>query len=545
MGRLLTIFFLAMISVSCGGGGSTPADNSTTDTPTDNTTNNDNTTPTPTPPSIAGFDFSLTEGDFWEFGWDGTVSRFAQGSGGSTSKEGGTFRLTLGSSSNIGGVSLNQILLSGNPIWGDTQDFTPRWTHIGVDSHKIYGSTDGAGVEVIFDAETGAWTGGGFFSEWPTDTLIVASAGSINNDYITDTDAIMVGRSSSQSQCETIAGIVICGDQSFTSIDREYFKAGVGLLGYRFFKSFSFSGGGFSSGGSDEYNVGLVASSLRGDVVDYVLEIEPNNSVANAMPLTLPAKIRGNALSEGDTFYGGSTTLILNNTTEVEPNDSDAGAQVLTLPVRISGTIRDIDSGTLTSSSPPGFTPYQTSIEDWFHWQNDPQQLRFLLEYDASSGADLDMMVGGLNFFDTYSTDNNPATGVYKEEAILNSTSQTSGTYRVVVDAFSTPNGPVDYTLRVDTYTTTASGISRLENEVSVTDWFRVNLVSSQSLSINVTGGPIVVLTDATGTTPIEFGIPQAAGGSTSIQTTPLAAGEYRIGVSNEGVAYTLEVNAQ
>ncbi|NNE64376.1 MAG: hypothetical protein HKN34_09855, partial [Gammaproteobacteria bacterium] len=435
MKNLLAVFFLTMFSISCGGGGGgTSEDDSTLD----DTTNGDDTTL----PSIAGFDFSLTEGDFWEFGWDGTVSRFAQGSGGSTSKESGRFRLTLGSSSNINGITLNQILVSGNPKWGETQDFTPRWTHIGLASLKIYGSTDGATAEVIFDAENGAWTGGGFFSEWPSDTLIVADTGGIDNAYITDSEAIMVGRSSNQSQCETIAGIVICGDQSFTSIDREYFKAGVGLLGYRFFNSFSFSGGGFSSGGSDEYDVGLIASSLRGDVVDYVLEIEPNNSISEAMPLTLPVKVHGDSLSEGDTFYGGSTALILNNIVEQEPNNSDAGAQVLTLPVRINGTVSENDPGTLTSSSPPGIITYQTSIEDWFHWQNDPQQLRFLLEYDAGSGADLDLMVGGLTFFDAYSVTDNLSSGVYQEEIILNSLSQTSGTYRVVVDAFDTPNGP-------------------------------------------------------------------------------------------------------
>ena len=399
---------------------------------------------------------------------------------------------------------------------------------------------------MIFDAETGAWTGGGFFSEWPSDTLIVANTGSIDNAYITDSNVIMVGRSSNQSQCETIAGVVICGDQSFTSIDREYFKAGVGLLGYRFFNSFSFSGGGFSSGGSDEYDVGLIASSLRGDMVDYVLEAEPNNSVANAMPLTLPAKVRGDGLNEEDTFYGGSTALILNSIEEQQQsNNSDTDAQVLTLPVLINGTVSANDPGTLTSSSPPGIQTYQTSIEDWFHWQNDPQQLRFLLEYDAGSGADLDLMVGGLNFFDAYSVTDNLLSGVYQEQIILNAVSQTSGTYRVVVDAFDTPNGPVDYTLRVDTYTTTASGAQRLENEISVTDWFQINLLSSQSLSINLTGGPMVVLTDATGTTLLEVGIPQTAGGSADIQTAVLAAGEYRIGVSDEGVEYSLEVNAQ
>lgn len=544
MRRFFMIFALVMVSVSCGGGGG-----SSTDTSSNN--NNNTTTPSPTPtptpslPSIDGFDFALKEGDFWEFGWDGTVSRFAQGSGGSTSSESGSFRLTLGAPSNIGGVTLYQILVSGNPKWGDTRDFMPRWSHIGIDSHKIYGSTDGATLEVVFDAETGAWSGGGFFSEWPSDTLIVASQGSIDNAYITDPSAIMVGRSSNQSQCETIAGIVICGDQSFTSIDREYFKAGVGLLGYRFFNSFSFSGGGFSSGGSDEYDVGLVASSLRGDVVDYILEKEPNNSVANAMPLSLPVTLRGDALSEGDTFYGGLTDIVLNTIDEVEPNDSDAGAQTVTLPVMIRGTVSASDSGTLTSVSPPGFNTYQASIEDWFHWQNDPQQLRFFLEYDASSGADLDIMVGGLNFFDSFGVSDNVATGNYQEEVFLNSGSQTSATYRVVVDAFNTPNGPVDYTLRVDTFTTTLSGTSRLANDASVADWFRVSLPSSQSLSINVTGGPIVVLTDATGATPVDVGVPMTVGGNVSIQTAPLAAGDYLIGVSDEGVAYTLEVSAQ
>lgn len=598
MSRLFMILLLVIVSVSCGGGGggttsytisATAGDNGSASPASASVNQGSTTTITVTPdtgfqidtvsgcggslagntyttgvitadctvtasfvaipPTIGGFDFALKEGDFWEFGWDGTVSRFSQGSGGSTSNESGTFRLTLGAPSNIGGVTLYQILVSGNPDWGDTRDFSPRWTHIGIDSHKIYGSTDGATLEVVFDAETGAWSGGGFFSEWPSDTLIVAGPGSIDNAYITDPSAIMVGRSSNQSQCETIAGIVICGDQSFTSIDREFFKPGVGLLGYRFFNSFSFSGGGFSSGGSDEYDVGLIASSLRGDVVDYILENEPNNSVANAMPLTLPVTLHGDALNEGDTLNGGWTAIVLNTIDEVERNDSDdsgpTGAQVVTLPVMIRGTVSENHLGALTTVSPPGINTYQTSIEDWFHWQNDPQNLRFFLEYDASSGADLDIMVGGLSFFDSYGITNNIVSGVYQEEIFLNSLNQTSGPYRVVVDAFDTPNGPVDYTLRVDTFTTTVGGSLRLANEAPVADWFRVNLPTSQSLSINVSGGPIVVLTDATAATTLAVGMPATLGGNATIQTAPLAAGDYLIGVSDESVVYNLEVSAQ
>ena len=276
-------------------------------------------------------------------------------------------------------------------------------------------------------------------------------------------------------------------------------------------------------------------------MVDYILENEPNNSVANAMPLTLPVTLHGDALNEGDTLNGGWTAIVLNTVDEVEPNDSDTGAQALTLPVMIRGTVSETDSGTLTSVS----STYQASIEDWFHWQNDPQDLRFFLEYDASSGADLDIMVGGLSFFDSYGITNNIVSGVYQEEIFLNSLNQTSGTYRVVVDAFDTPNGPVDYTLRVDTFTTTVGGSSRLANEAPVADWFRVNLPTSQSLSINVSGGPIVVLTDATSATTLAVGMPATLGGNATIQTAPLAAGNYLIGVSDESVVYNLEVSAQ
>lgn len=543
MRHLLAIIFITLLSVSCGGGGSS-SDTAADDTNNDTNTTND-TTDINTGPSIEGFDFVLREGDFWEFGWDGKVSRFAQGSGGSTSEESGRFRLTLGAPSNIGGVSAYEILVSGNPSWGDTRDFTPRWRYIGMDNNKIYGSTDGATLELVFDAETGSWSGGGFFSEWPDDTLIVASQGTIDNAYITDSEAITVGRSSSQDQCETIAGIVICGDQSFTSTEREYFKPGVGLLGYRFFNSFSFSGGGFSSGGSDEYDVGLIASSLRGDSVDYILEVEPNNSFVNAMPLALPANLRGDALIEGDSQNGGWVAIVLNTIDEIEPNDSSFTAQALNLPVRIRGTVSTGDSGTFTTVSIPGFTPYQATLEDWYEWQNDPQELRFTLEYDPSSMADLDLLVSGIDFPDTWSIADNPATDNYTEEAILNAVGQTSGTYQVIVDAFSTPNGPVDYTLRVDTFTTTASGSSRLANEAPVADWFRVNLVSSQALSINVTGGPIVVLMDGTGANVIAADVPQTLGGNASISTSPLAAGEYLVGVSDEGVEYTLAVDIQ
>lgn len=532
MSRFITIIMLVVISVSCGGGGSS---DSADDSNPDSTTNPDTTSGDGSTPSISGFEFSLEEGVFWEFGWDTTVSSFAQGSGGSTSSSSGKFRLTLGPAMNVGGVSLYEILYSGNPA-GWPESFTiPRWKYVGIDGSKVYGSVDGATLEVVFDAETGTWSGGGFFTEWPS-SLIVAEPGSISNDYILDSNILRVGTSSSQSQCETIAGVTICGDESFTHTEYEYFKPGVGPVGYRYLNSFSSSGGGFSSGSSTERNLGLIGSSLAGDNLTHFLEHEPNNLVSNAMPIDLPATIEGQGRLEDD--FGGVTPFVINSINEIEPNDSDPDAQVITLPVLIHGTVSANDLGTQTTSSPPGFTAYQTSIEDWYHWQNNPQELRFLLEYDASSGADLDLMIGGLNFFDTYSVSDNVGSGVYQEEAILNSGSQTSATYRVVVDAFSTPNGSVDYTLRVDTHA--ANGFA---NDINVADWFQITLNSSQSITISISGGSTVILATSAGDSIIEMGIPSVSGGAASITTSTLTAGDYLIGVSNTSTEYTLQVN--
>ncbi len=539
---LSLVLLTLLLIIGCGGGGSDddPIE-IITDDPADPTNDPDNTTG----PTIEGFDFSLRAGDFWEFGWDGTVSRFAQGSGGSTSRQSGQFRVTLGAARNIDGIPMHEILISGNPMWGDSQDFTPRWLHVGIADNKIYGSINGTSLEVVFDATTGAWSGGGFFSEFPDDTLIIASQGSISNDYINDSQAIRVGRSSSQSQCETILGITLCGDESFNRTEWEYFKPGLGLLGYRYFHSWSFSGGGFSSGGSDTYDVGLTATSLRGDSLDYSLEVESNNAVVDAMPLSLPANVRGDALSEGEDHYGGSTAIILNSVDEIEANDSDNTAQDVLLPVLIRGTIAATDNGTLTTSNPPGYNSYQTSIEDWYHWQNDPRTLRLLLEYDPASEADLDLMMGGLSFFDAYSVKDNNAENDYTEVINIGSFDQTSGEYRVVVDAYLTPNGPVDYTLRIDTYTTALDGTSRFANEVTIADWFQFQIANASSINIEVTGGPSVVIMDASGNTPIAFGIPQAAGGNASITGQLLEAGQYLVGVSNEGVEYGLSVTSQ
>jgi hypothetical protein len=56
-------------------------------------------------PKFAGFDFALSEGDFWEYQWDSYVYSWAQGSNGSTTETEGTFRVTFRSPRVIDGVT--------------------------------------------------------------------------------------------------------------------------------------------------------------------------------------------------------------------------------------------------------------------------------------------------------------------------------------------------------------------------------------------------------------------------------------------------------
>lgn len=240
-------------------------------------------------PKYAGFDFDFHQGDYWEYRWDDYDYTWAQDGSRSTTRSNGRFRITLGSARDINGVTAYEVQLSG---YADENDsfYQSDYQYIAIKNNVLLGSKDGTSLVTIFDAENGYWTGGGFFKNLPA-SLIVATNGTISNDYITSS-AIMVGRSDSQSQCEIIAGITFCGDDSSSYDEKEYYAPNVGPLGYYYEYIYSF-GGIYSSGGTRRKNVGLVASSLRGDTVDYVLEAEPNNSMYAAQSIDDPAKVIG------------------------------------------------------------------------------------------------------------------------------------------------------------------------------------------------------------------------------------------------------------
>lgn len=526
-GKLNVRFFLvmALTLAGCGGGGGDsppPAANTGTNTPpADNTS----------PAAISGFDFTVSEGDFWEYGWDYHYTyTSAYSSSNSTSRS--NFRITLGAPVTVSGVTFYEMLLSGNTKSGQYNDLKPSGKYLAVSGNKIITlGADGITQKIIFDGQEGSWPGSGFFTTFPSSTLFEATASTISNDYINQS-AYRVSESSSSSQCQYFPGVgTICGGDYNENLDaREYYIPDVGPVGYYGYSSmsdWSSPDGGWSS--SNTTNVGLTASSLRGDTVDYDLEVEPNNQIAQATPITLPARIKGDSVSEA--YLGGTTAMPMGvvSITEVEANDSPSAPQVVNIPSSITGNALDGDANTSVEvQTAPGGQIYTTTFEDWYQVTlGTGKTLTATLNF-PSTGADLDMYLFspdgvGSVIIQANSINDNIGTNVYSEQM---SKYLAAGTYYVAVDAFNTPNGRANYTLNISTGDST----------INIGDWFSFSLASQTQVTVLVTGGPNFVLTDSTGSTTLASG---GAGGSSAT----LAAGSYLIGVSDGG-AYTLEVTS-
>ena len=229
-----------------------------------------------TTPEFAGFDFSLAQGDYWDYFWtyeynsasspQSESSDDLQGAPADNvhSVTGGAFRITLGAPTSIQGVTAYPVLMSGDIRDAGDFDYTPRWQYVAVHEHQILGSQDGQTMDVVFDAWTGSWVGGGFWAEYSSEGAVTAQSGVLDNEFIT-TEAISVRRSDGQDYCETIAGRIICpNDQAYNFIESEHFKRGIGPVGFHSYLGYSFSGGGFYDSFSYDRTIGLVASSLVG-----------------------------------------------------------------------------------------------------------------------------------------------------------------------------------------------------------------------------------------------------------------------------------------
>ncbi len=528
--NLFLIFIISLFVASCGGGSSSDSKDNNTDIIDDAT--GDPLGPDPDqPPAISGFEYPLAKGDFWEYGWDYQSSYFAA-YGSSSYNADSRFRITLGDPITVDGTQFYEMLLSGNTLARDSKDLKPNGKYVAISDYQlIILESDMVTEQVLFDAQTGVWPGSGFFTDFPSSTLFEATLSSINNDYISQT-AYQVKESSSSSQCEYFSGIgTICGgDYNEDLVEREYYVVTLGPVGY--YGHFSISDWSSSDGGwssSNTTNIGLIAASLRGDTVDYDLEVEPNNQIAQATAITLPARIKGDNVSEDD--LGGTTPVSLGvvSLSEIEPNDSPVVPQAIDIPSLLNGSAQVGDGSTSVDvqTAPSGGTNYTASFEDWYEVTlGTGKTLDVSLNFPAT-GADLDMYLFSLENSSTVIThansiEDNVATGIYNEQM---STYLTADTYYVAIDAYNTPSGNANYSLSLSTG----------DSAVDIGDWFRFSLVFQTEVVISVSGGSSFVLTDNSGSTTL------ASGGVTGVGIT-LEAGSYLIGVSDDG-DYTLEVS--
>jgi hypothetical protein len=199
----------------------------------------------------------LQQGDYLEFFWSSSDIDFDQDTGGTANVDVGRFKITLGASILIQGQTAFPLVVTG-----ETGEFAPRWTHVAVGSDgSLLGSTDGAGLGKIYDAASGAWVGGGMFVDFGQDSMAV-SVGRFEGAY-NDVAAIVAGRSSEKARCEQILGIDFCSDTATSFSEKEFYKEGIGPIGFAQHQHYSSDGGGFTTATTIDKTVELIETSLR------------------------------------------------------------------------------------------------------------------------------------------------------------------------------------------------------------------------------------------------------------------------------------------
>ena len=522
----------------------------------------DPTDPTDPTPSIAGFNFSLSQGDYWDYAWDRYYSEVYSG-GGSSGTTKGVFRIKLGEPTVIGNITAFPLITSGN-----NRDFvTPRWTHIAMEDNKIMLSSDGVDFKPVFDANTGFVVGFGFFEVLSDTNLFEITAGSISNDYITATDSVYaLSDSAGASRCEYFPEYgTICGADEIAdyTIDRkEYYQADIGAIGYYYNSTFS-TGGTFDSyHTSTRINIGLVASSRRGDVVDYDFETEPNNTPATATLITntvFPVTVKGDMNYQADIDvtlpenYATNYRYYVNARDEVEPNNSLATAETVIINESIQGAISSSDFGEFKSFTAGG-NSINTSIEDWYSFVVTTEMANQYagtfpfdvdLEFYDAGLVDIDLFLfnssGGLVIYSIAT--NSGANGSTNFESIRPDIA--AGTYYIGVDIWpasdsSERNG--NYTMSVTQ--TNISSDPGVENGYWIADFYKLNISAATSLSLNASPSLAIFVTNQDGTNVVASARPTTdpLTAPTILVTPILQPGVYLIALGYSGAVDTYEL---
>ncbi|MEO0901266.1 MAG: kelch repeat-containing protein, partial [Bacteroidota bacterium] len=297
------------------------------DNPNDDDTAND--------PEVDGFNIQFSTDDFWEFYWSEEIVTSAQGDI-STSTDNGRFRITLNESMMIQGIESYALNISGDNLEGYPG---PRWKYLASKENVLFGSIDGVSLDTIFDAQDGVWKGGGFFANFDEEATINASNTTIENEFI-ETDAIAASYREGQTICEVINGERICAnDEAFTIKVNDFFKAGIGPVGYNLSRNVLDQGGGFTTTFESRLEIGLAATSLSAD--DGFVPTLPPWVEKTSLPL--PYLMTAVAPWDGKIYFFGGLDIDSNNSNQIYTYDpeSDVWEEIGQTPAELTYQIRD------------------------------------------------------------------------------------------------------------------------------------------------------------------------------------------------------------
>lgn len=254
----LAISFMTILLTGCGGGSGDESKKDTTIEDTNKTSDIsdvDDSTPDIVESAYAP-GLTLKENDFWKYTWQRTETNAAQGSSTTVSNKSGKFSVILGTPTLKNGVNAFPVTIDG-----DSDTYAPRWKYLATsDNGALLGSTGGE-FKVIYSATQTTWEGGGFFISFNDSDEVKVQSSKYEGIYNT-LDAIRVSHADSSGGCEYILGYSLCSDSSTSASVKEYYKKGLGTVGFYKYSYSSYSGGGFSSSNKSEAFVELIDSSM-------------------------------------------------------------------------------------------------------------------------------------------------------------------------------------------------------------------------------------------------------------------------------------------
>lgn len=286
-------------------------------------------------PEIEGFQLEFSTGDFWEFYWFEEIVTSAQGDI-STRTDNGSFRVTLKESRTIGQIEAFALEITGNNLEGYPG---PRWTYLASQNNVLFGSLDGITLDTIFNAQDGVWKGGGFFASFDEEATVNVLSSEIENEFI-ETNGIAVSYQEGQTICEVIDGERICAnDEAFTIRVNDFFKAGIGPIGYNLSRNVFDQGGGFTTTFDSRLEIGLAATSFSADD-GFVPSLPPW-----VEKTTLPEPFRTTTVApwNGKIYFFGGLDVDSNNSRQIYTYDpeSDVWDEVGQTPMELTYQIRD------------------------------------------------------------------------------------------------------------------------------------------------------------------------------------------------------------